>query len=249
MYDYGARYYDPVLGRFLQIDRFFGDTADPRTLNRYSYALGNPTKYADPDGNCPICVGVVVALLLDAANSYLNAPTPAAVEQGELYERKSNTEFAGEQLVGTATGLVATKLVAKTLPLIKNAVQAAATRTSMAIKTTREVAKQSTSPAAVAARGQVERGATLYRSGKTLDSGAAEAQYWSLEHPNTPGYAFKYGLPTEGHNFLEMATLKPGAQFVTREAPGVGSNMGGGIEVIVEKSGVVMESFSLGPVR
>ncbi len=250
MYDYGARYYDPVLGRFLQIDRFLGDTSDPRTLNRYSYALGNPTKYTDPDGNCPVCLVVVAAILWDAVDSYLNAPTPTDVEQGNLYEPKSNTEFAAEQVAGAGAAFVATKIVAKAAPLVKNAVQAAAQRTTKAIKTTREAAKQSTSAGAVAARGKVERGATLYRSGKTGDSGAAEGQYWALEHPNTPGYASRYGLPTEGHNFVEMA-LKPGAHFVTREARGAGINAagGGGIEVVVEKAGVVLESFSLGPVR
>ncbi len=51
IYDFGARYYDPVLGRFLQIDSYLGDPADPRTLNRYSYALNNPLGYVDPTGH------------------------------------------------------------------------------------------------------------------------------------------------------------------------------------------------------
>lgn len=51
-YDYGARYYDPTLRRFLQIDSFLGNPSDPRTLNRYSYTLDNPTAYTDPTGHC-----------------------------------------------------------------------------------------------------------------------------------------------------------------------------------------------------
>jgi RHS repeat-associated protein len=50
-YDYGARYYDPLLRRFLQIDSYIGDPLRPRTLNRYSYALNNPAAYVDPTGN------------------------------------------------------------------------------------------------------------------------------------------------------------------------------------------------------
>ncbi|MGD2185985.1 MAG: RHS repeat-associated core domain-containing protein [Desulfobacterales bacterium] len=51
IYDYGARYYDPLLRRFIQLDNFKGDIEDPRTLNRYSYTLNNPTGYIDPTGN------------------------------------------------------------------------------------------------------------------------------------------------------------------------------------------------------
>ena len=52
IYDYGARYYDPVLRRFLQIDSFQGSPNDPRTLNRYSYVNNNPTNLVDPTGHC-----------------------------------------------------------------------------------------------------------------------------------------------------------------------------------------------------
>ena len=65
----------------------------------------------------------------------------------------------------------------------------------------------------------------LYRIGTTGKSQASEAQFWSLEHPLSSGYASKYGLPAgnvSSANFIEAATLKPGASFVTRPAPAVG---------------------------
>ena len=44
------------------------------------------------------------------------------------------------------------------------------------------------------------------------------------------------------------ATLKPGAPFITRQAPGIGVNLGGGIEAVVDPGNVTMCSFSyLGP--
>nr|WP_294973636.1 RHS repeat-associated core domain-containing protein [uncultured Pseudomonas sp.] len=46
----GARYYDPVIGRFLSVDPFGVDARKPKTLNRYIYAVGNPYAYIDPDG-------------------------------------------------------------------------------------------------------------------------------------------------------------------------------------------------------
>jgi len=54
-YDYVARQYDPALGRFLQADTIVPDPANPQSLNRYSYTLGNPLRYRDPSGHayCP----------------------------------------------------------------------------------------------------------------------------------------------------------------------------------------------------
>jgi hypothetical protein len=109
------------------------------------------------------------------------------------------------------------------------------------------LAKQSQKASALAARADVERGATLYRMGTTGTSQAAEAQFWSLENPLTPGYASRYGLPAENianANFIEAATLRPGTSFVTRSAPGIGSNVGGGIEVVVPSGGVQMTWFT-----
>jgi len=61
----------------------------------------------------------------------------------------------------------------------------------------------------------------------------------------SPGYAAKYGIPAENmaFDFVETATLKSGASFITREAPGLGANAGGAIEVVVNPGGVNMTGF------
>ncbi len=107
---------------------------------------------------------------------------------------------------------------------------------------------QSTSPEALAARGQVENGAILYRVGTTNRSEAVGAQFWALEHPYSPGYANRYAIPQENvdrSNFLMTARLKSGATFVTRPAPGIGDNLGGGIEVVVPPDAVNIQNFNL----
>lgn len=51
LYYYGARYYDPVLGRFIGADRVGVHPGNPQTLNRYSYVLNNPPTLVDPSGH------------------------------------------------------------------------------------------------------------------------------------------------------------------------------------------------------
>ena len=51
LYNYDARLYDPVVGRFVSADSIVPDIYDPRSLNRYSYCLNNPLKYEDPSGH------------------------------------------------------------------------------------------------------------------------------------------------------------------------------------------------------
>lgn len=45
-----ARLYDPTLGRFLSPDPFVQAPYLSQNYNRYSYALNNPLRYTDPDG-------------------------------------------------------------------------------------------------------------------------------------------------------------------------------------------------------
>jgi RHS repeat-associated protein len=51
---YGARYYDPTLGRFMGIDPAAPDLNNIHSLNRYAYANNNPHRYVDPDGRIPV---------------------------------------------------------------------------------------------------------------------------------------------------------------------------------------------------
>jgi len=51
LYDYGARFYDPLLGRFLSADTVVPQPGNPQALNRYAYVLNNPLRYTDPSGH------------------------------------------------------------------------------------------------------------------------------------------------------------------------------------------------------
>ncbi|MBL8481305.1 MAG: RHS domain-containing protein [Rhodocyclaceae bacterium] len=51
---FGARYYDPVVGRFTGIDPVGPVAENIHSLNRYTYANNNSYKFIDPDGRDPI---------------------------------------------------------------------------------------------------------------------------------------------------------------------------------------------------
>jgi hypothetical protein len=63
----GARWYDAVLGRFLQADTIVPNPADPQSLNRYAYGLNNPVKYTDPSGHAE-CIDEECDLLQNPTN-------------------------------------------------------------------------------------------------------------------------------------------------------------------------------------
>ena len=50
LYDFNARYFDPLLGRFIQADTIVPQPGNPQSLNRYAYTLENPLRYTDPSG-------------------------------------------------------------------------------------------------------------------------------------------------------------------------------------------------------
>lgn len=49
----GARYYDPLIGRFLAVDPAPVASSAPGSFNRYSYTLNNPYRFTDPNGESP----------------------------------------------------------------------------------------------------------------------------------------------------------------------------------------------------
>jgi RHS repeat-associated protein len=60
---FGARWYDPSIGRFMGVDpagldaEDEGDSGLVHEFNRYAFSANNPYKYTDPDGRFPIFSG------------------------------------------------------------------------------------------------------------------------------------------------------------------------------------------------
>jgi RHS repeat-associated protein len=72
LYDYGARFYDPALGRFLQPDEALPDPFDPTSLHRYAYVRHDPLRRIDPSGRSSflgVIFGAVIGALASASGS------------------------------------------------------------------------------------------------------------------------------------------------------------------------------------
>ncbi|MER3558304.1 MAG: hypothetical protein C4336_01715 [Armatimonadota bacterium] len=63
-----VRWYDPTVGRFLQLDPWLGSIYLPRTLNGYGYCLNDPLQMVDPSGGIP---ALVAAILMGTATGAL----------------------------------------------------------------------------------------------------------------------------------------------------------------------------------
>ena len=51
LYYYGARWFDPAVGRFLAADTIVPQPGNPQSLNRYAYSANNPLRNSDPTGH------------------------------------------------------------------------------------------------------------------------------------------------------------------------------------------------------
>lgn len=103
LYYYGARYYNPQLGRFISADTIVGNPGDPQDLNRYTYAGNNPLLYTDPTGHFKlssffkaVAIGVAggAAFVLSGGNPVV-AGMVAGVVSGAMTGKAKNAFIGG----------------------------------------------------------------------------------------------------------------------------------------------------------
>jgi RHS repeat-associated protein len=105
LYNYGARYYDPALGRFVSADSIVQDYTDPQTLNRYSYCRNNPIILTDPSGHLfgidDLTIGILIASMAKGAvigsaiGAGVSAATGGDIGKGALTGAIGGAIFGG----------------------------------------------------------------------------------------------------------------------------------------------------------
>ncbi|SFK74644.1 RHS repeat-associated core domain-containing protein [Lysobacter sp. cf310] len=94
-----GRIFDPALGRFLQVDPFIQDPANPQSWNAYTYVFNNPLRYTDPSG----MLGVEERQWLGAIVMIVAAAT------GQAYGIEGGAALAFYAAAGFVSGAVATQ--------------------------------------------------------------------------------------------------------------------------------------------
>jgi RHS repeat-associated protein len=109
-----ARYYDPLLARFISADTIVPEPGNPQAQNRYAYAYNNSLRYTDPSGHgVPAILGVALivaglaALTVEAvqihdyAERYDMTFWEAAVDPDLYLDQWAMVEAAAAAFVGT----------------------------------------------------------------------------------------------------------------------------------------------------
>ena len=102
-----ARYYDPEIGRFIQIDQHYdGEANNTASQNRYMYGLNNPYKYVDRDGKRSLTLGgdLVKNPFETIVNHVVNTIKNVASAAVNAF-KKATTNNVTTKLVNGATNL------------------------------------------------------------------------------------------------------------------------------------------------
>ncbi len=94
---FGARYYDPEVGRFITQDTYLGDENEPPSLNRYLYAYSNPTVFIDPTGNQAM-MGFATSFALDRVGNAIQ--WAATKDTIEFADTSATPQDPGEMIPG-----------------------------------------------------------------------------------------------------------------------------------------------------
>ena len=122
LYYFDARYMEPMIGRFISpdpvgaVDQWDGKVngkviLNLQRLNYYSYALNNPNRYIDPDGNDDLSIGDLPRLFQrDPLGLLPPIPTPETIREiGQGVDRSNRATKAAEDAAKNAAEAIRLK--------------------------------------------------------------------------------------------------------------------------------------------
>ncbi len=109
MHYFGARYFSGGLGRFSSPDPAEASASlfDPQRWNAYSYAVNNPLKFVDRDGENPLLATALIGVGVGAIGGALFDVTNQLIQNGWDFSAVNGREVAGAALGGAISGGIA----------------------------------------------------------------------------------------------------------------------------------------------
>ena len=107
---FGARYYGSAMGRFASVDPEGASASlfDPQRWNGYSYAVNNPYKFVDRDGEVPVLlVSAGVGLAVGAGGGALFDVGNQLIQNGGHFDQINGREVWGATVGGAVSGGIA----------------------------------------------------------------------------------------------------------------------------------------------
>ncbi|MBC7252221.1 MAG: RHS repeat-associated core domain-containing protein, partial [Anaerolineae bacterium] len=102
LYDYRARFYAPMLGRFISADTLVPNPGDPQDLNRYAYVRNNPLRYTDPSGHYITLYGEPGVRYADIWSQDRRELAVRIDRTGQIHILRGGTEFVNPVEQGLA---------------------------------------------------------------------------------------------------------------------------------------------------
>lgn len=107
LYYYRARYYDPIIGRFIQEDAHPGDVKQPISINnKYAYASNMPTMMTDPSGNFGFLIALAWTAVGTGALSYIQAGGLSGNFNWDKFRRLWEINFAVSAVALITSGII-----------------------------------------------------------------------------------------------------------------------------------------------
>lgn len=206
--NFGARWYDPRIGRFLAIDPAGFDPQNPQSFNRYAYANNNPYRYVDPNGESPLDVGFFIADTVSFGLA-LYSGNPQAIASAGVDLAASAVGLASP-IPGTGLAIKAARAADKATDIVK------------APDTVGDLAKSAPKP-----------GNKIYRVWG--NEASANGRSWSRTDPRAvDNYRGAAGLPNQNSGrFVTEGTLTNAKGVTQRDALPLHGNNGGLDELVV----------------
>jgi RHS repeat-associated protein len=182
LHDYGARWYDSALGRWLQPDTIVPlESQGVQAWDRYAYVNNNPVRYNDPNGHCLILctalIGAAVGAIVGAVGyTAYTAISGTEFNTGHMLLAAGGGAAAGA-LIGTGVGIAAGMSSAAATTAAVTGGGAATTATTTVLNATRQGA-QVASPALARTLGQAgETISGILKNTQRINSLTGTAQY------------------------------------------------------------------------